>query len=224
MLPGFLFDMDGVLVDTEGLHWEAWKMLADQNPVFHMTRKDFEKGFGKTNALILEEACPTLTLAERKALGDRKEALLRQIAKGKVTLLPGMESFLQAVVKGNHPHIIASSTPVENLKFYLKETPLSHYFNNFTSAEEVASSKPFPDVFLEAARRIHLPPQDCIVLEDAPAGMQAGRAAGSFVVALATSHPKEALSNYNILYPSPKELDLHTIISAWKQWRDTTAH
>ena len=131
-----------------------------------------------------------------------------------------MERFLQEVVASKLPHIIASSTPVVNLEFYLKQTPLGKYFDAYASAEEVARGKPYPDVFQEAARRIGLDPVDCIVLEDSQAGLQAGRDAGAFVVALATSLPAEELRNYDALYPSPQELDLSLLVQQWEVWRN----
>jgi len=212
--------MDGVLIDSGQLHWHAWQLLAKENSSFKMSRAQFENSFGKTNEMILQALLPSASFKERKRFADRKEALLREIAVGKITLLPGMESFLKEVCAKKLSHIIASSTPVINLEFYLEKTPLGEYFNAFTSAEQVPRGKPFPDVFIEAARRIGLPPKECIVLEDAPAGLKAGRDAGCFVVALATSHPAKNLSNYDLIYPSARQLDLDTLLAAWKSWRN----
>lgn len=216
---GFLFDNDGVLIDSSALHWRAWQLLMEEDRSFHIDHEMFLKGFGKRNDLILRDAVPGSTEHQRNIWAKRKEELFRQIARREIQLLPGMESFLKEVKKKEIPRIIASSTPIENLKMFLSSTVLGNYFDGFVSAEEVKHGKPAPDVFLEGAKRLGLDPRKCIVLEDSPAGLEAGRAAGCFVIALATTHSKNELEGYDLLYASPKEMRLPEILSAFQKVR-----
>lgn len=208
---GFLFDNDGVLIDSQALHWHSWQLLMKEDPHLSMGYSTFLEGFGKRNDLILKELYPHSEEFQRKEWEKRKEELFREIAKGKITLLPGMEIFLKQLKNDNIPRIIASSTPIGNLKMYLRDTILGNYFTSFVSAEEVAHGKPFPDIFLEAANRLGIPPQNCIVIEDAPVGITAAKKAGCFVIALETTHPKALLKDADIIYKDPSFLSLAEI-------------
>ncbi len=213
---GCLFDNDGVLVDTSALHWLSWQLLMEEEPQFHMSSDEFIEGFGKRNELILKSVVPEMEKRHLE-LAARKEELFRKCARGAVTLLPGMEDFLKKLQKSGMPRIIASSTPIKNLEMYIESTVLGIYFDQFVSGEEVAEGKPAPDVFLEAARRIKVPAQQCIVFEDAPVGVTAGKSAGCFVVALGTTHPQNSLKAADLFYPSARELNLDEIIERFQK-------
>jgi HAD superfamily hydrolase (TIGR01509 family) len=210
--PGLLFDLDGVLVDTGEYHWQAWKWLATEEPRFKMSHDDFLRSFGQRNEEILGRLLPSYSVEEHQALADRKEALFRKEIAGKIELLPGVERFLQQVVDKGLPRTIASSTPPENLHFMLAETRLGFYFDQYVSGAEVTLGKPAPDVFLEGARRLGLPAGDCIVFEDAPVGLQAGKAAGCYLVALATTHPRDELEGYDVIVDSLGNLSLENLL------------
>lgn len=213
--PGFLFDNDGVLIDSSEIHWQAWQLFMEEEASLNMTHQEFIDTFGKRNDLILKEISPASTIEQRKKWADRKEEIFRKRAQNAIKLLPGMERFLKEIQEKGYLRIIASSTPVENLKLFLSSTVLGKYFDKFVSADTVPHGKPFPDVFIKAAEEIGIPPEECIVLEDAPAGIEAGKRAGSFVVALGTTHPQENLENYDLFFQSPSDLNLQQILSAF---------
>lgn len=211
--PAFLFDLDGVLIDSKKFHFEAWAYLSQENPLLTMDFEKFAQTFGMRNEeilnLYLKNATPELV---RKA-GIRKEELFRERCKDNIQLLEGMQPFLEAIKSANLKRIIASSTPRKNLEFFLKETLLGDYFDFFVSAEEVRYGKPSPDVFLEAARRLKNDPKNCIVLEDSPHGLVAGRHAGCFVLALETTTPECLLKPRDVLYKTPKDLNLNDVLN-----------
>lgn len=219
MRVAFLFDNDGVLIDSFQIHWESWMMLMQKEPELNISYDQFLHSFGKRNDLILKEFFPSLDEKTRMALAEKKENFFRSCAKEKIELLPGMEKFLQEVVREKIPHIIASSTPVKNLQMFLSSTVLGKYFDHYVSGEEVATGKPAPDVFIAAANRLGFDPKDCIVFEDAPVGIEAGKAAGSFVVALETTHDRSKLYSYDMVYPSPVELNCKEILEAFARWK-----
>jgi beta-phosphoglucomutase len=211
----FLFDNDGVLIDSSAFHWKSWQLLMEEVPEIKMDRLKFFSDFGKRNDLILKHLIPHIPEERRKEIADRKEALFRQCAQGNVLLLPGMENFLQKVVAAKIPHIIASSTPLANLEMYLRSTVLGRYFEHYISAEEVAHGKPAPDVFIAAAHRLGFEPTECVVFEDAQAGIDSGKAAGCFVVALETTASRATLSHYDMIYSSAQDLNLEEILSSF---------
>lgn len=220
--PVFLFDLDGVLIDSKELHWEAWQKLKDLLPELNaMDYERFLSGFGQTNDSILKSFLPNSNQQERMNWGEKKEEFVRTLATGRIELLPGMESFLQKLTERKIPKIIASSTPQSNLRYYLKETILGKYFDQAISGEEVAQGKPAPDIFIAAAKQLKAEPKSSIVLEDSLVGLQAGRSAGSFVIALATTHSygdlKKKSDLYDLLYHSPEDLNLEEVFSSFEK-------
>jgi len=213
----FLFDNDGVLIDSSAFHWRSWQILMGEDPDFKMDREGFETSFGMRNDLIIQRLMPGISPLKQQRWGEKKEEIFRRIAKNTITLLPGMEAFLDKVVAAQIPHIIASSTPLANLEMYIADTLLGKYFEHYLSAEQVAHGKPAPDIFIAAAHHLGFDPRECVVFEDAPAGIQAGKTAGCFVVALATTHAAEVLTNYDLIYPSPHELNLSQILGAFEK-------
>jgi len=209
---GFLFDLDGVLIDTHDLHWDAWQEMRDIRPdLSHLTYTDFKNGFGKSNESFLLTVVPTTDPEKRKALGKEKETLFRKRASGKISFLPGVEQFLQQIQKAKIPMIIASSSSIANMEFYLSETVIGLYFSTYVSAEHVPHGKPAPDIFIEAAHRIEVPIKSCFVLEDSLAGLEAARASKAQVIALATTYTVKELKVHKALFDfllAPEELDL----------------
>lgn len=219
MRVAFLFDNDGVLIDSSAIHWSAWQQLMESERELKMNHSHFIRTFGKRNDLLLKELMPEAPEAKRKSWADQKEAFFREKAKGSIQLIEGMEGFLKQVSEAKIPRIIASSTPLANLQLFIAHTVLGLYFEHYLSAEQVAHGKPFPDVFLAAAAQLGYEPSECIVFEDAPSGIAAAKAAGCFIVALGTTHPEKTLSDYHLFYPSPRELNLKEILEAFKQWQ-----
>jgi len=211
--PGLLFDLDGVLINSGQYHWRAWKRLMEEGAPLSMDYESFLATFGKRNEEILAQVAPE---GDHTELAKRKEELFRAEIDGEIELLDGVEEFLQEVDRRGLPRIIASSTPPENLHFFLTGTPLGRYFDQAISGSEVSHGKPAPDLFLAAAARIEIEPSHCIVFEDSPAGLQAGAAAGSFVVALATTHASDQLDPYDMVVPSLAQVDFDVMVERWE--------
>src|SRR3990167_2060814 len=118
-MTGFLFDNDGVLLDTTELHWRSWQLLMQEEAHFAMTRAQFTQGFGKTNKLILDETLPSAPAEQKRRWSERKEQLFRELVRAEgVQLIEGMDPFLQQVKEVGIPRIIASSTPAANLELF----------------------------------------------------------------------------------------------------------
>ena len=215
---GFIFDLDGVLIDTQELHWEAWTLMKEESPVLaSLEYKDFKAGFGQSNADFLEKYLNTHTREEKLHFGEKKEALFRELAKGAIQFLPGIESFLKELKAAHVSMIIGTSSPISNMEFYIHYTIIGDYFTQYVSSDHVAKGKPAPDIFLEAAHRIHLRPENCVILEDSIQGLQAARATGSFVVALATTFTHDYLertADFDLLV-EPHQLNLDLIKGAF---------
>ena len=190
-----LWDVDGTLVDTARLHFDAWvKLCAEYGRKF--TRDDFTSTFGRRNPEIIRELLgEQIGDAEMAEIGERKEGYYRSEAREGIPLLPGVESLLREAHAAGWKQAIGSSAPRGNLDMILKLTGTEGYFGAVVGMEDTRRGKPDPEVFLAAAERLGVPPERCVVLEDAIAGVEAGRAAGMAVVGVTFvgHHPAEKL-------------------------------
>ncbi len=191
---GVLFDWDGVIIDSSRQHEESWVRLAEEErrtlPADHFT-----VGFGKKNEWIIPHLLHwTTDPAEVRRLSLRKEALYRDIVVEKgLQALPGVHTFLERLKAAGVPNCIGSSTHRENITAILGVLKFEGLFGGMVTSEDVTHGKPHPDVFLKASAKTGVPPPQCIVFEDAFAGIEAGHAGGMKVVGVATTHPATAL-------------------------------
>jgi beta-phosphoglucomutase len=190
-----IWDVDGTMVDTAELHFQAWAELARERHL-PFSRADFAGTFGWRNAEIIPKVFgPHHSAAEVAALGDRKEELYRAQASKGVALLPGARALMEAIQAAGGLQAIGSSAPRRNLELMLQLTGTAALFTAISAMEDTTRGKPAPDVFLLAARRLDVPPARCVVLEDAPVGVQAAKAGGMHAVGITFvgHHPAEKL-------------------------------
>jgi len=180
MLAGaVLWDMDGTLVDSEEFHWLSWRdtMAAEGLPI---TRDQFLVTFGQRNDSILPHWLGAGATPDRiQLIGDAKEALYRKLVRESgLAPLPGAAEWVRRLHQEKWRQAVASSAPRANLDVVLEVIGLAGCFQAVASAEDVTAGKPDPQVFLTAASRLQIPPGQCVVVEDAAAGVEAARRAG----------------------------------------------
>ena len=190
---GFLWDMDGTIVDTKQAHFEAWRD-AVKSFGYDLDWETFEVGFGRTNRAILPiyigfEPDQNHTDEIIKV----KERMFREIALESSTLVPGVESWLAGAKETGWPQAIASSAPIDNIHALMNCFELGKYFDFILSGANLPA-KPEPDVFLHAANQFQQEISKFVVIEDSKAGVQAGKAAGMLVIAVATHLTRVELS------------------------------
>jgi HAD superfamily hydrolase (TIGR01509 family) len=179
MTGAVLWDLDGTLVNSEEYHWRSWRDAAAAEGVA-LTYPQFLDSFGKKNDLILRGWLGADLSAERiQRIGDSKEAEYRRLARAEgLQPLPGAAEWVARLHGDGWKQAIASSAPRANVEVVMDALDLGRFMDAIVAAEDVTRGKPEPDVFLEAARRLNLAPERCIVVEDAAAGIAAARAAG----------------------------------------------
>jgi beta-phosphoglucomutase len=188
-----IWDVDGTLVDTAELHFQAWQEICrEQGRDF--TRDDFAATFGQRNPEIIRTLFgERFNPEEIAALGDRKEVLYRSAASKGVELLPGVRRLVEELHRVGFVQAIGSSAPGANLELILRLTGIARFFAAIVSSEDTQRGKPDPQVFLVAAERLGIVPARCVVFEDAMAGVQAARAGGMKCVAVrCVGHHSEA--------------------------------
>jgi len=193
-----LWDMDGVLVDTGAFHYTAWKKTFDElNAPFD--EEDFKRTFGMNNAGILEWVLGKKPDPEEiREISDKKEALFRDLVKGKAELLPGVSTWLKHFQAWRFKQAITSSAPPANIEFLVAELHIKGYFDEIVSGFDLPG-KPKPDVFLKAAQSLQVKPESCIVIEDAIAGVEGAKRAGMGCIAVTTTNPAEKLEKADLI-------------------------
>jgi beta-phosphoglucomutase len=184
-----LWDLDGTLLDSAGYHWLAWRetMAAEG---YDLTYEGFAAYFGQRNDVILRGYLgPELVASEIERIGNAKEVRYRHLVRTRgAQLLPGVQRWLTCLHGAGWRQAIASSAPRLNIETILDALGIAECFDATVSAEDVQRGKPDPQVFLVAAQRVAVPPVRCIVVEDAPAGVQAARRAGMRAIGVRSTH------------------------------------
>ena len=199
-IQAFIFDLDGVLTDTSEFHFQAWKRLADQLWV-PFSRKDNEalRGVSRLESLqtLLRDRPIDETLAE--SLMDCKNRYYLELLTGITpeNLLPGATDLLTELRARGFRCAIASAS--KNAPMVLSKLGIVDMVDTVVDGNAPARSKPEPDLFLLAAERLGLPPDVCVVVEDAAAGIEAAQRAGMRAVALG---PRERFTQADLILPS----------------------
>jgi beta-phosphoglucomutase len=181
MINGVIFDLDGVLVSTDELHYKAWKRLAVELGIMNFTKEDNmrQKGVSRMESLevVLEKGDKTYTEAEKIILADRKNSYyvdyLKELNKDAV-LTDVIQTLTELRNKGI---LIGVGSASKNTPLILKMTELESYIDQVSCGLDVTRSKPDPEVFLVAAKKLGLPKEECLVVEDSAAGIVAAKAA-----------------------------------------------
>lgn len=208
MKIGALFDWDGVVIDSSDQHERSWEMLADEigKP---MPSDHFKRGFGMKNQLIIPQILRwTEDPSQIDIYSLRKEELYREIiADEGITPLPGVVTLLEMLSYHDVPCAVGSSTHRRNIEVIFDAIGIRDYFQAVVTAEDVNHGKPDPEVFLKSAEKIGINPGNCVVFEDAHVGIEAGLAAGSKVIAVATTHDISELGQASMAVNSLEEVD-----------------
>jgi HAD superfamily hydrolase (TIGR01509 family) len=190
-----IFDHDGVLVDSLEMHSHAWLELGRREGLA-ITESFIRETFGMTNPSILSRLYGReLAPSEYDRLGGIKEECYREVARGQVTLMPGVRALLDALSARNVLLGMGSSAPRANLELTVERCSLTGRFATIVSLEDIRRGKPDPEVFLTAAQRAGVAPQCCVVFEDAVHGIHAAKAAGMLAVGVGTTNSLDVLKS-----------------------------
>ena len=186
---GVLWDLDGTLIDSAGYHWVAWRdtLAAEGRAV---TPGDFANTFGKRNDEILRELFGAdVPHAWMDHVSETKEQAYRSLLRAQgLEALPGAVSWLSRLHATGWKQALASSAPQPNIDAVFDVLGFGRWLDAVVSADEVGRGKPDPALFLESARRIGVPAERCVVVEDAPAGIEGARRAGMRSIGVLSAH------------------------------------
>jgi len=196
-MNAFVFDMDGVLADNSDFHVQSWTEYSRQYGR-ELSVDDIKRRLGFNNREYMRFVLGREpTEAEVIKSTVEKEALYRKIYQKHLAVPPGLIALLDAAKQADIVCGVATSAPEENVRFVLDGLNIRHYFKEIVDASQVKHCKPDPEIYVLAAKRLGVKPAQCIVFEDAIAGVQAGNAAGMRVIAITTSYPALVLAEHN---------------------------
>ena len=204
-----IFDLDGVIVDSNPYHQKAWYLFLKQHNI-HLTEKELrEKVFGRTGSealkILFNAALSNDDIEKYTTAIDNK---YRNLFRPYIKPLPGLENFLQQLVENKIEYAIATSAPPVNVEFVLSNTDLLDYFKVIIDNTYIINSKPHPEIYLKTAEILQQKPENCIAFEDSLSGIASAQNAGMKVIALATTHTKNELAIADFVINNFSEISL----------------
>lgn len=195
MIKAIIFDLDGVLVSTDELHYRAWKALAGRLGVpFDRAKNDRCRGISRMASLdiVLEDAPTAYTQAEREAFAAEKNETYRAMLAS-LTPADTLEGVLPTLAElRRRGYRLALASVSKNAPLILERTGLDRYLDAVADGNCITRSKPDPEVFLKAAEKLGMACESCAAMDDAPAGIEAGRAAGMLTIGFGDSAKNKA--------------------------------
>ena len=192
MIRGVIFDLDGVLVSTDEMHFKAWKMLAEELGIDKFTEEDNkkQKGVSRMESLevVLSKGSKIYTAAEKEELAERKNNYYKDLLTelDESAILPGVVECLKMLREKGI--LIGIGSVSKNAPLILTKTGLMEYVDKVSCGLDITKSKPDPEVFEVAANKLELKYEECLVVEDSFAGIVAGRAAHMKTLGVGSEH------------------------------------
>ena len=214
-LQAVIWDLDGVIIDSADEHRRAWHRLA-QSVGLPLTDEQFYATFGMRNDVIIPKLWGSMPPERIQELADRKEEYYREFVRHAATPLSGAIELLSALHNAGYRQALASSTPIKNIELINEVLGLDHYLSVLVSGESVAHGKPAPDVFLKAAAELGVEPENCLVIEDAVAGIEAAHAGGMRCIAVAGERDLPGLRKADLVVKDLTEVTVECIGNLWR--------
>ncbi|MFY0653259.1 MAG: HAD family phosphatase [Cyclobacteriaceae bacterium] len=184
MIEGVIFDMDGVIIDSEPIHYKVEKAILQKNFNEPFQFEDHSRFVGGTTRDLWRTICEERNLSqsfEVLALLDNAD-YMQELKTGDIDAIEGVVVLIREVQVMGLPMIVASSAIRENIETVINRLALKDYFQGYISGQDVDKTKPNPDIFLKAAEMIQIEPVNCLIIEDSKHGVEAAKAAGACCV------------------------------------------
>ena len=197
-IKGIIFDVDGVIFDSEKLHRKAWKQVFGKRGIF---LKDKKSGVGYSDKEFLKELKEKGVIPQEidiQEIQDEKLDVLVSLAERKVDFFPNVQELI-VHLKKDYLLCVASNSDIKFISKILKNANLIPYFLSILTVNDIEKPKPAPDIYLLAAEKMKLEPQECIVIEDSTVGIEAAKRAGMKCIAISHTLPKDRLKEADLL-------------------------
>ena len=207
-LEAVLWDMDGVIADTADYHYNAWRDVFGERGVA-FSKADFMRHFGQRHDTIIRFALgDAISREEFDVITREKQENYRRRVADNIRPLPGAMELIKSLNSHRIKTAIASSAPLDNIEVIIRGLGIKECFQAIAFGTEVAEGKPNPQIFLLAAKKLEVKPGNCVVIEDAIAGVAAAKQAGMKCVAVTNSHPKNDLKKADLIVDTLETVDI----------------
>jgi HAD superfamily hydrolase (TIGR01509 family) len=208
---GVIFDMDGVIVDSNPYHKIALKEFCSRHGYELTDEQLLKRIYGRTNREWITDLFGKLPEDQLLEYTEEKEQLYRKLFNDDIKPVKGLIKFLDHLDENKILRAIGTSAPRSNVDFTLTKTNTVKYFPTILNDTFVTHSKPHPEIYLKSAAALGLPNDQCIVIEDSLSGVESGKRAGSKVVGITTTHNKEELSHCDLVIDDFEELTIEIL-------------
>jgi beta-phosphoglucomutase len=201
MIKAFLFDLNGTMIDDMAYHITAWHKIFNKFGANFSMEESMRECYGK-NDEILERIFPSkFSQAEKNDISITKETEYQKAYLPHLKLIDGLPAFLEYAKKQQIKMAIGSAAIMFNIDFVLDNLNIRHYFDSVVSADDVVNSKPNGETYLKCAEALGIAPNECIVFEDVPKGIESAVNAGMKSVVITSLHKEDEFASFdNILY------------------------
>ena len=201
-----IWDMDGVIADTGPYHFKSWHYVFQKRGV-DFTEEDFKRIFGQRNDTIIRGTLgKDVSQSEIEVIAAEKENYFREAVRQNIKPFPGAIELIKDLYEHDFSIALASSAPPENIQLILEKLGVKDFFHAIVYGREVTEGKPSPQGFLLAARKLGVEAKNCIVVEDAVAGVTAAKRAGMLGVAVTNTHPANRLAEADLIVSSLEQV------------------
>lgn len=219
-LHGLIFDVDGVIADTEPVNARVTiRILKDMFNLSGVRPEDFDAGIGKGAEKYVQAGAEVhelmLTYEQIKSAAElREQYLIKAIQQEALPAFDGVLELINDALKRRDFRLaIATSASLELSRAILESAKVPYKKMVYVTGSEITRKKPDPELFLVAASRMSILPENCVVIEDAPSGVQAAKAAGAKCIAVTNSTTAESLAKADLICDSLEQINLDTIIN-----------
>ncbi len=212
-MKAVLFDMDGVIIDSEPIHFEV-DILTMRELGVNISKDELNKYVGTTNEYMLNDLKNKYKIKKsfEEILEYKMELTIKKIKEAKINAILGIPELLISLKSKNIKTAIGSSSPKELINIVIEKFKLEKYFDCIVSGDEVKEGKPKPDIYLEASKRIGVAPEECIVIEDSRNGVLAAKNAGMKCIGFKNINSgNQDLSKADIIVDSIKNINIESI-------------
>ena len=212
-LKAVIWDMDGVIADTARYHLQAWQQTFRKRGV-NFTEDDFKHRFGQRNDTIIRDAIgESISPDEVDTIAGEKEADYRRRVAQNLKPLPGVIALINSLTADGVKMAIASSAPPENIQLVTRGLGIDNRFQAIVWGREVTEGKPSPQAFLLAASKLGIEPRNCLVIEDALAGVTAAKQAGMKCLAVTNTHPRTSLKEADLIVDTLEKVSTNGLVA-----------
>jgi HAD superfamily hydrolase (TIGR01509 family) len=216
-IRAILWDLDGVLVNSMDFHYQAFREVLTGRGR-ELSREEYLGTIiGLRNDAIFKRLLPGTSDGVVVELALQKEEAFRRLIAGRVQPLPGSPELVRRAKDAGLRQAIVSSTPRENIALILRSLALENSFDAIVGEEDATRGKPDPEGFRVAARRLRVAPAECLVIEDAPEGITAGKAAGMLTIGVSTTRPPRKLSQADLVVATLEDARVWEMMMSGRQ-------